>query len=133
MSNLNFSAFPLESILDLLIPRTAVPRSEFPIDILNEDNVLHIYASLAGANKNDIDVDICNNKLTISAVKHRPYGTPETSELLYGNFKRVITLPLCVSNRDSIAVTFVNGILCIKINKLVEDANKISVKVGDGM
>jgi HSP20 family protein len=106
-------------------------QGKFPVDIVNEENVIYIYAEIPGVTKESIDVDFYNNKLTISADKNRNYESPEMSEIKFGRCERTLTLPICVTRKDAVAVSYNNGILKIKINKLVEEENKFSVKIGE--
>jgi HSP20 family protein len=101
----------------------------FPIDIINEEKTIYVYAELPGVSKNDVEVDFFNNKLTISFEKNRAYNVPQTSEIKYGKFVRTLTLPICITRRETVTVSYKDGILRIKIDKLVEEENKFSVKV----
>lgn len=109
--------------------RTFSSNHKFPIDIINEEKTIYIYAELPGIDKNNLEVDFYNNKLTISFEKQRQYDIPQTSEIKYGNFERTVTLPICITKRETVSVSYDNGILKIKINKLVEEENKFSVRV----
>jgi HSP20 family molecular chaperone IbpA len=101
------------------------------VDIVNDEKTIYIYAEIPGASKESIDVDFFNNKMTITVEKVRPYDEPEVSEIKFGKFERVLTLPICVTRKDAVSVSFINGILRIKINKLVEEENKFSIKPTD--
>jgi len=101
------------------------------IDIVNEEKTIYVYAEIPGVYKENIDIDFYNNKLSISADKSRPYDTPEMSEIKFGKCERTLTLPICVTRKDAVSVTYNNGILKIKINKLIEEENKFSVKPTD--
>jgi HSP20 family protein len=105
--------------------------AKIPVDIVNEEKIIYIYAELPGVTKETIDVDFYNNKLTISAEKNRSYENPEMSEIKFGRYERTLTLPICVTRKDAVIVCYNNGILKIKINKLVEEENKFSVKISD--
>ena len=101
------------------------------VDIVNHPNYLDLYIEIPGVSKENIDVDFYNNKLTVSIDKIRSYEEPEVSEIKYGKFERVFTLPICVTKKDSVTVSYVNGVLKIKINKAVEEENKFSLKPSD--
>lgn len=104
---------------------------KFPVDIVNEEKTIYIYAEIPGLNKEDIDIDFYNNKLTISGEKTRTYESPEISEIKFGHFERTLSLPICVTKKDAVSVTYTNGILKVKINKLIEEENKFSLKPSD--
>ena len=98
------------------------------VDIVNHPNYLDLYIEIPGVSKENIDVDFYNNKLTVSIDKIRTYEEPEVSEIKYGKFERVFTLPICVTKKESVTVSYVNGVLRIRINKAVEEENKFSIK-----
>jgi HSP20 family protein len=104
-------------------------RKKIPVDVVNEEKTTYIYAEIPGVNKEEITVDFYNNKLTISVDRKKPYDRTDISEIKYGKLERTLTLPLCVTRRDTVNVSYTNGILKIKINKLVEEENKFSVKL----
>lgn len=107
------------------------PSGKIPVDIVNEEKTIYIYAEIPGVSKENIDIDFYNNKLTISVDKIRSYDVPEMSEIKFGRCERVLTLPICVTRKDAVSVMYNNGILKVKINKLVEEENKFSVKPVD--
>ena len=101
-----------------------------PVDIINEEKTIYIYAQIAGTSKEKINLDFYNNQITISANKIKEYeNTPEINEIEYGLFERVITLPICITRKETVNVSYVNGILKIKIDKLIEEENKFSVSL----
>jgi HSP20 family molecular chaperone IbpA len=118
---------PPGTSLGSLVPTGSTSRS-IKIDIVNEENTIFVYAELPGVNKEDIEVDFYNNKLTISAEKKRTYASPEISEIKYGKYERILTLPICITARETVIVTHDNGVLKIQINKLIEERNRFSVR-----
>jgi HSP20 family protein len=101
---------------------------KIPVDIVNDTNYMYLYIEIPGVQKENIDVDFYNNKLTVTIEKNRSYNDPEVSEIKYGKFDRVFTLPICVTKKETVTVSYVNGVLRIRINKAVEEENKFSVK-----
>ena len=104
---------------------------KIPVDIVNHPNYLYLYIEIPGVSKENIDVDFYNNKLTVSIDKIRTYEEPEVSEIKYGKFERVFNLPICVTKKETVTVSYVNGVLKIKIDKAVEEENKFSLKPSD--
>jgi HSP20 family protein len=106
-------------------------RSKFkiPVDIVSDEKTIYIYGELPGIDKKDLVLDVYNNKITIQCKKNRSYGTPEKSEINYGEFETVIILPICVTKKETVTPTYENGVLKIKIDKLIEEQNKFSVKL----
>lgn len=102
--------------------------NKIPIDIVNDEKIIYIYAEIPGVDKENIDIDFFNNKLTISVDKSRMYDQPEISEIRFGRNERTLTLPICVTRKDAVSVSYNNGVLRVKINKLLEEENKFSMK-----
>jgi HSP20 family protein len=93
----------------------------------------HIDVDLPGVAKEDIDIDIKENTLTISGqrdikkeVKEEDYYKVETS---FGKFQRVFTLPDNV-DLENITASSDNGVLEVVIPKAEKDKNvkKIEIK-----
>jgi HSP20 family protein len=98
------------------------------------DDAYYVEVDLPGIKKEDIDIDVENNVLTISGerkvkneVKEEDYYKLESS---YGKFSRSFTLPEKV-NTDKIQAQSKNGVLEVVVPKLKEQekkAKKIKVK-----
>ena len=95
------------------------------IDIVDTTNNLYVYMELPGVTDDNICIDFYNTKLTISGTKNKKY-TQSTykHEIVYGNFNRTIILPLSVTNKANVSVTYTNGVLVLIINKQQEEQNK---------
>ena len=107
---------------------TRLRPKEIPVDIVNDEKSIYIYAEMPAVTKESILIDIYNNKVTISSEKVKPYDTATTSEIKYGKIERVVTLPICVTKKEAVTSIYNNGILRIKINKLLEEENRFVVK-----
>jgi HSP20 family protein len=107
---------------------TSSAPKKFPVDMVSDEKNVYIYAEMPGASSEKINIDIYNNKLTISCEKTKIYPSSHQSEIQYGNFSRVITLPLCITNPDTVKSAYVNGVLKIRIDKQVEERNRFSFK-----
>lgn len=103
------------------------------IDILDNDNEICIYLSIAGVKNSSIDIDILNNRMMISGVRESPYNQSDyqvkRSEISYGRFQRVITLPISVTNQSSVTTTIKDGILLVKVDKRAEQQNRFTLRV----
>lgn len=115
----------------ILNPRQNRQIHDFPVDILDEEKFIRIYAELPGVNKEDITVNVYNNQLTIIAEKNCPYENPSTREIKYGRKRRVINLPICVTQRETVSTILRNGILRVTINKQIEERNRFSVDINE--
>ena len=93
----------------------------------------HIDVDLPGVNKEDINIDIKDSKLTISGqrdikkeIKEEDYYKVETS---FGKFQRVFTLPDNIDT-ENISASSDNGVLEVVIPKIEKDKDikKIEIK-----
>jgi len=97
------------------------------IDISETDNQYIIDVEIPGIKKDDIDLNIENNTLTISG--ERKFEKKEDNkqyhrvESHYGSFSRSFTLPENVKT-DSISATYNNGILNITVDKSEQQMKK---------
>lgn len=100
------------------------------IDMIDNETTTTLYLDIAGVNPNSIDVDFFNNKIHISGTKEKPYtDIPLKKEIAYGNFKKIITIPLSVINKNSVKVIYKYGVLKITIDKTNEEVNRFSIDV----
>lgn len=133
--NTNNPSELLNTILNIVgsAPQSRPSRTSrfcsIPIDMVNEEKTIYIYAELPGVQKEHIVIDVYNNTLTISAEKTHSYNNPAVNELKFGKFQRVLTLPICITRSETVSSTYQNGVLKIKINKAVEEANRFSVRL----
>ena len=101
-------------------------------DIKENDKEVVITLSLAGFTKNDVEIDVKDNLLTIKGEKQEESESTEETyhrkEISTGSFKRSFQL----DNRKDlkkIDARFENGLLIIHIPKKEEDlAMKVSIK-----
>jgi len=103
------------------------------VDIVERDEALEISAELPGLDREDIDVSLSDDLLTISGEKHvereEEEGSVYRMERSYGSFRRQVALP-CEIEADAVEATFKNGVLTITLPKVcAEEARKrITVK-----
>jgi len=101
-----------------------------PIDISNEENQIIIKAEVPGMKKEDINVEINDNIITISGEKKIEKVSKTRNERSYGSFSRSFSLPENV-DISKISGEVKNGILEIKIDKkedVKKDIKKIDIK-----
>lgn len=103
------------------------------MDMLDNDNEICIYLSIPGVKNSSIDIDILNNRMMISGERESPYNQTDyqvkRSEIQYGKFQRVITLPISVTNQSSVSTNIKDGVLLVKIDKRVEQQNRFTLRV----
>ncbi|AXJ00815.1 heat shock protein Hsp20 [Cyclonatronum proteinivorum] len=102
------------------------------VDIVEHDNKFEIQVTLPGLKKEEINIELEDNTLTISGErryenedKTKKYHLVETR---YGKFTRSFTLPRNI-NRDSIQAAMQDGILSVTIDKS-EEAVSRKIEIG---
>lgn len=126
-------AFPnFENQIQNMFPKRFDSKNFTPSMNMREDEkAYYIDVDLPGISKDEIDIKVVNNILTISGerkseidIKEKDYYKMESS---YGKFQRSLTLP-SDADSNSIKASSKNGVLEIKIDKLKSDkAKKIEV------
>lgn len=105
------------------------PSSDLKIDMQETDEMITITVELPGFNKENIKIDFFNNQLSIKAEKIKPSSAFVLNEIKYGLFERKITLPLCITVKDTVSTKYENGNLIIMINKTIEESNRFSINL----
>jgi HSP20 family protein len=104
----------------------AVP-GQLAVDVYETKEQLVVKARTAGVNKNDLDVSISDNQLTIRGTLSS--GSEEgvenyfLQECYWGEFSRTIALPVPVKEEEIEAV-LKDGVLTISFSKLQQDTVK---------
>ena len=117
---------------DLKFPR--LPAMHFPAgiempkaDIIETDEEVKIHAALPGVKKEDLDVTLSNQTITIKASTKQEVkkesGNYYQREISRGEFQRTLTLPAQV-DEDKIKASFKDGILEIVLTKLKKTQRK---------
>jgi HSP20 family protein len=112
-------------------PSNSEPRgASFPLDIEETESAYQLTADLPGLEKSDINIDLHENTLTISAERKEERSTDGRvlwRERIAGRVSRTIRLPQAV-DADAVQATYVNGTLQLRMQKLaVTKTRKISV------
>jgi HSP20 family protein len=101
------------------------------VDIFDKGGEVVIHAELPGIKKEDIDVRVENNVLTLSGKKERKEEVKEEgyfrTERTYGSFSRSFSLPSTV-NLSKIAAEYKDGVLTLRLPK-AEDAKPRQIEV----
>ena len=109
-------------------------KMTMPVEINDKKDEYDIRAELPGVKKEDLDIDLNDNYLTIRAKKVEEHeegeGSYKKSEFKYGEFSRSIYLPQNV-DAEKVDATLEHGVLKIKAPKLEKEndsVKKITVK-----
>ena len=119
-------------LLDLNFP-TGFDRGFPKIDIIDHDNEIEVHAALPGIKKEDLDVTINNQTITIRTStkeekKEEEKGKYFRREITRGEFQRTVSLPDNVDDANAKA-SFKDGILKVTIPKTEKTKRKtIAIK-----
>ena len=101
------------------------------VDVFEEKDDIVVKAELPGMEKDNIDVNLTDHRLTIKGEKKKEDEVKEENyyraERSYGSFLRTLDLPKDV-RADKVKASFKNGILEIRMPK-TEEARTKEVKV----
>ena len=103
-------------------PKAWEPR----VEILEREADYIIRAELPGAKKDDIDVSVSGNTLTIQGERKAPKeleGEYHRCETCYGTFCRSLVLPAGVDT-EKIEAAYENGMLQVRLPKMSEAVTK---------
>ena len=104
----------------------AVP-GQLAVDVYETRERLVVKARTAGVNKNDLDVSISDNQLTVhgtlSAGNEDGVENYFLQECYWGEFSRTIALPVPVKE-DDIEAVLKDGVLTISFGKVKQDTIK---------
>ncbi|EIC29877.1 MULTISPECIES: Hsp20/alpha crystallin family protein [Methylomicrobium] len=117
--DVKFPRFPLMSFpLSMEVPK---------VDIIENDNEIKVHAALPGVKKEDLDVSLTNQTVTIKSStrqeKKQESGEYCRREISRGEFQRTVSLP-CQVNSDQAKASFKDGILEIVLPKLEKTQRK---------
>ncbi|HEX9595111.1 MAG TPA: Hsp20/alpha crystallin family protein [Candidatus Saccharimonadales bacterium] len=105
---------------------------QLALDVFETSERLFIKARVAGVNKEDLDVSISDNTLTIRGTLSSGDETDAQNfhlqECYWGEFSRTVTLPVAVKE-DEIEAVLKDGVLTISFTKVKQDTvKKIEIK-----
>jgi len=107
--------------------QTGVQMWSPAIEVNQQNNELVIRAELAGIKKNDVNVDISDDEITISGERRQEQETERggvyRSERRYGSFTRTIPLPEGAM-ADQAKATFKDGVLEIRMPSPPEQVSR---------
>ncbi|HAM49368.1 MAG TPA: Hsp20/alpha crystallin family protein [Nitrospiraceae bacterium] len=121
---------PLSLLGPSWFPRLRIPEMEEftpTIDIFEEGSDVVVKAELPGMKKEDLDVKLTDNTITISGEKKKEEKVEKKDfyrmERSYGSFTRAFSLPSEVQT-DKVKAQFKEGILEIRVPKTEEAKQK---------
>jgi HSP20 family protein len=122
----------LESEIDRLFESalgdlSGLSDTRFPVDLYEDKDNTYVRAELPGVNRDDINVEMVEDTLTIAASRKVPAvdGKGEESD----SFSRSVSIPEAVQ-ADRVAAAYENGVLTVTLPKREEaKPKKVTVTV----
>lgn len=124
---------PFESMVRDLVPtglRSMMRTWEepaIPVEVQEQDNAYLMTAELPGVKKEDIDISITGNQVTISAETRQEKLAEDArewcNERVYGKFTRTIQLPLEIEEQGADA-SYADGLLHLTLPKKASSVAK---------
>jgi HSP20 family protein len=108
---------------DLQAPALKTPAAE----LIETEEALYLNVELPGVEAKDIDIEVTENIVKVSAERKSNHQENTRSEFYYGKFQRVIPLKVKVQNTQ-VTAEYKDGILKLSLPKTVEEKHKV-VKV----
>ncbi len=133
-SNLNFPSLVNEFLKDDFFNVERPKFESMPaVNVKEDDNHYELEVAIPGFDKNDINVEVKDNTLTISSehkesTEDKEEGKYRRREFSFRSFKRMFHLPKTV-NKDEIKADYKDGILHVNIPKAEkrEDIKRIEI------
>lgn len=121
----------LDRVFDTFFTSTPIERSNFPkINITHNEDRVTLEAAIAGFTKDEINVEIEDNTVTISGKSDRkPDGTLVFNEIKTSQFSRSITMPDFVDVSSVTDAVFEDGILTLGFNLSKPISNKKQIEI----
>jgi HSP20 family protein len=111
--------------------RESMGEKSLKVNVIDRDNEVVVEAELPGVKKDDLDVSMTENTVTIKASTRKEEkeekGDYRRREISTGFFSRTLSLPVAVQGEKAKAA-FKDGILTLTLPK-TEQAKKLSIKV----
>lgn len=119
-----------DSQQDDWLEEDSVP-GQLAVDVYETNEDLLVQAPIAGINKDDLDVSISDNTLSIQGTRSSGSQVEKENyylqECFWGEFSRSLTLPVPVKE-DEVDAVLKDGVLTIKFKKLKQNTvKKISI------
>lgn len=117
-------------LLDWNFPSVNQERGFPKVDIIDHDNEIEVQAALPGVKKEDLDVTINNQTITIrtsTKEEKKEKGKYFRREISRGEFQRTLSLPDYV-DYDNAKASFKDGILTVTIPK-TEKGKRKSIEI----
>jgi HSP20 family protein len=125
----------LESEIDRLFETAlgslgdATSATRFPVDLYEDKDNTYVRAELPGVSRNDVNVEMVEDYLTISATRKTPADQEGGNGEQSFSFSRSVTVPEQVQS-DKVSAHYENGVLTVTLPKREEaKPKKVTVSI----
>ena len=131
-----FDDFFVKDLMDWSNSNSSYGSTLPAVNIKEDDNGFHVEVAAPGLSKEDFNVEVENDILTISSEKESKDNVENSNymrrEFSYSSFKRTFTLPENVVDVDKVKASYNNGVLNISLPKREEVKPKPArtIKIG---
>ncbi len=114
-------------------------QRNFPTNNVNIHDTLtkmYIYLNMPGVKPDSVDIEIYNNSIFVTGERLCELDESNYIDILseyeYGQISKRIDIPICISSRESVTVKLELGVLCITIDKRIEERNIFTMRIQNG-
>ena len=107
---------------------------DIPLSTYDDEKTVIIYAEMAGVERESIKIQPRQTKLLIRA-RRKPLFSSEqdrrnaVDEIKVGDLEKEISIPICITKKESVTTEYVDGVLKITIDKTKEADQNFSITV----
>jgi len=128
----------MNRFFDVLVPKESIGNGEKSLltfvpsaELIDTPTAVNLKLEVPGIDPKDIDIEVTADSVSIRGERKSESTTEEKgvsrTEFRYGEFHRVIPLPVRIKNTD-VKATYKDGILSLALPKVEEEQNRV-VKV----
>lgn len=128
----------MNRFFDVLVPKESISNGEKSLlnfvpsaELIDTPTAVNLKLEVPGIDPKDIDIEVTADSVSIRGERKSESTTEEKgvsrTEFRYGEFHRVIPLPVRIKNTD-VKATYKDGILTLALPKVEEEQNRV-VKV----
>jgi len=135
----------MNRFFDVLVPKESIGNGEKSLlnfvpsaELIDTPTAVNLKLEVPGIDPKDIDIEVTADSVSIRGERKSEITTEEKgvtrTEFRYGEFNRVIPLPVRIKNTD-VKATYKDGILSLALPKVEEEQNrvvKVAIAAGEG-
>ena len=126
-----FNTSLLDAFDDMMDLASGTAASAFPMDVEDKGEAYEVKAYLAGVNKDDIDVELNEGRLSISAKVEEKEEDKGKNYLQkeFGTFSATRGVYLKDAASEGLSARFADGVLTVTVPKIVEKKNVTKISI----